>query len=118
MQHYLSVAVTSQVICMAVGIGEAWLMWPGRAEVVCVIGEAWLMKVFNYLLHRDYMACALVTKTCANLTTNHMKTQNDRDLDTCVRSSARFPWFRVEFCFALISCCKRKQCPIIFFWLL
>ena len=38
MQHYLSVAVTSQVICMAVGIGEAWLMWPGRAEVVCVIG--------------------------------------------------------------------------------
>ena len=43
MQHYLSVAVTSQVICMAVGIGETWLMWPGRAEVVCVIGEAWLM---------------------------------------------------------------------------
>ena len=61
------------------------------------------------------MACALVTKTCANLATNHMKTQNDRDLDTCVRSSARFPWFRVEFCFALISCCKRKQCPIILF---
>ena len=28
------------------------------------------------LLHRDYMACALVT-------TNHMKTQNERDLDTC-----------------------------------
>ena len=42
-QHYLSVAVTSQVICMALGIGEACSMWPGRAEVVCVIGETWLM---------------------------------------------------------------------------
>ena len=35
-QKCLLVAVTSRVIYMAVGIGKAWLMWPGRAEVVYV----------------------------------------------------------------------------------
>ena len=35
-QKCLFVAVTSRVICMAVGIGKAWLMWPGRVEVVYV----------------------------------------------------------------------------------
>ena len=69
----------------------------------------WVREVIG-----DYMACSLVTETCTNLTTNHMETQDNSDSDTCVHSSARFPWFRVEFCFALISCCKRKQCPIIF----
>ena len=44
----------------------------------------------------DYMACALVTKTCTNFTTNHMETQNNCDFGTCGQSSARFLWFCVE----------------------
>ena len=45
----------------------------------------WVREVIG-----DYMACALVTKTYANLTTNHMETQDNSDLDTYVHSSALF----------------------------
>ena len=57
----------------------------------------WIFKWVREVIG-DYMACALVSKTCVNFTTNHMETQNICNSDTC----ACFPWFRVAFCFDIV----------------
>ena len=54
----------------------------------------WVREVIG-----NNMTCALVTKTCTNLTTNHMETQNNCDSNTCVHS----PPFSMVPCEILFS---------------